>query len=125
MTNTSDTTAVPTEMLIRLKNSITRRTNDGWVQETYITGPVVNELLRLIPEPVKVGDTLSVAQVKALPPLSVLRDNDGDVWVTKENGGLVMVGRSSGGVFDVDKDAEAWETEDYSPTLISLPEDAE
>lgn len=81
----TETVQVPLDLLNNLKASVRGRTNDGWLQETYVTGKSVDELIALIPDPIKVGDKITGVQFASLPPLSVAIDSDGDVWVRTED----------------------------------------
>lgn len=94
----TETVQVPVDLLNSLKASIVRRTNDGWLQESYVTGTSVDKLIALIPEPIKVGDRINGTQFAALPPLSVAIDSDGDVWVRTAPGDATLV--QAGGPFD-------------------------
>lgn len=120
----NETIPVPTEMLVRLKDSIRRRTNDGWVEEAEITGPIVRELLALIPAPrPKVGDVLTEEQIKALPAHSVLVDEDGDVYVKRHDADLVSVESSVSAGTLVDEHTYVEEAVLYKAALVWIPEE--
>lgn len=120
----NETIPVPTEMLVRLKDSIRRRTNDGWVEEAEITGPIVRELLALIPAPrPKVGDKLNEAQIKALPTHSVMVDADGDIYVKRADEYVVSIEQSGSGNTVVDETAWADDAANYGATLVWIPEE--
>lgn len=82
-------------------------------------GPLAG-IFALIPTPPKVGDTLTAAQIKALPLRSVVVDQDGDLWIKGQEQVVSLLGFSSdsrplsdGGTAD--------ELARYNPVLAHLP----
>lgn len=110
----TDTTQVPTALLERLRDNITRRTNDGWLQETYVTGTIVQELVALIPAPAQVGDKPTASQIRALPLRTVLRDPDGDIYVIGED-----VDKKQKIIGVVNDDFVTF-TDEYTPEQVAL-----
>lgn len=72
----NETVEVPVEALRQMQNWFSGEPTD------YAPGSGLPVLLAVeVPEPLKVGDTITGEQFAALPPLSVAIDYDGDVWV--------------------------------------------
>lgn len=123
---TDQTVSVPVELLQRLFDNTTL-TRDVFAGDSVEVRPsaigALIDIKSFLPEPPKVGDTVTAAQIADLPDSSVLRDNDGDV--------LVKVGNKVRRVtMDIQYlDTTSWDTERlaglvnaYSPiTLVSLP----
>jgi hypothetical protein len=116
---TDQTVAVPVAVLQRLRGSfIEERPMDNTITARR---EAVLEVLDYIPAPPKVGDVLTAGQVADLPPKSVLRDRDGDVWVTTVRGPVYLtfyMGEVQGGSAE-----DANEPTGYTAVLVSLPSD--
>lgn len=91
-----ETVEVPVKALEALRDS---RLGHGTPQGDYATVLIVEKalanLVAFIPEPPKVGDTITGQQFAALPPRSVAIDTDGDVWIRTNDEDATIVEKTS------------------------------
>lgn len=108
----TDTVAVPVDLIKRLKD------NYPYTVRATQSNPV-RDIYALLPDPVKVGEPLTEKQIAALPPRSVVVDEDGDLWIVGRDGVTSLVGfnpdgrpRNDGGT--------AEELAGYNNTLVHI-----
>jgi hypothetical protein len=121
MTTTEKTVSVPVELLQALDLSISRTAWTTVMPDVPALGEAVKALVALIPAPPKVGDVITKDQIGVLPPKSVLRDRDGDVWVITERGPVYLTVYS--GSVDGGQAEDMNNPTEYAAVLISLPRD--
>lgn len=120
---TDQTIAVPVELLKRLAEhtAITHDVFEGIVAHVSPEGiGAIIDLKSFIPAPPKVGDTLTADQIKKLPRKAVVRDKEGDLWVSDGLGTVSLLGfNPDGRIHNFFGDAD--ELAGYSPVLALLP----
>lgn len=121
MTTTEKTVAVPVAALERLVKERTLRYYDYAGALYEVRGDAMADLVALIPDPPKVGDVLTKEQIGTLPPKSVLRDRDGDVWVTTERGPVYLTFYS--GSVDGGPAEDMTNPTEYAAVLVYIPRD--